>query len=115
MPFTLKLVNLEENHPTVDQGLLRLDHALAAAREERITLVKLIHGYGSSGTGGQLRIEVWKVLDRYKCAGTISDFIPGEQFRTSDESAWALLKRFPELKRDRDWGRGNRGVTLVVL
>jgi hypothetical protein len=115
MPLALKLVNLEEDHPTVDNGLLRLDRALASARQERITLLKLIHGYGSSGVGGQLRTEVWKVLDRYKRAGTIREFIPGEQFRVSDESAWALLKRFPELKRDRDWGRGNRGITLVVL
>jgi len=115
MPPALKLVNLEENHPTVVQGLLRLDRALAAARAERVTLVKLIHGYGSSGVGGQLRVEVWKVLDGQKRAGAIRDFIPGERFRLSDESAWAVLKRFPELKHDRDWGRGNRGITVVVL
>jgi hypothetical protein len=114
MSFSLKLVNLEENHPTVNQGLLRLDRALAAARHERVALLKLIHGYGSSGVGGQLRVEVWKVLDGYKRAGTIQEFIPGEQFRISDEKAWALLKRFPELKQDRDFGRGNRGITLVV-
>lgn len=111
----IKVANLEENHPTVDQGLLRLDRALASARQERITLLKLIHGYGSSGAGGQLRFEVWKVLDRYKRAGTIREFIPGEQFRISDESSWTLVKRFPALKQDRDWGRGNRGITLVVL
>jgi len=90
MPLALKLVNLEQDHPTVDNGLLRLDRALASARQERITLLKLIHGYGSSGVGGQLRTEVWKVLDRYKRAGTIREFIPGEQFRVSDEAAWAL-------------------------
>ena len=115
MPRALKLVNLEENYPTVDNCLLRLEHALGAARQERIKLVKLIHGYGSSGVGGQLRIEVWKALDGYKRAGSIREFIPGEQFRISDESAWALVKRFPELKNDRDWGRGNRGITVVLL
>jgi hypothetical protein len=115
MPVALKFVNLEEGRPTVNEGLLRLDHALAAARQENIKILKLIHGYGSSGVGGALRMEVWKALDRCKRNGAIRDFIPGEEFRVSNESTWALLKRFPELKQDRDLGRGNRGITLAVL
>ena len=115
MPDIIKLVNLEQDRPTVNQGLLRLERALTAARQERIAVLKLVHGYGSSGVGGSLRLEVWKALDRYKRAGSLHDFIPGEQFRISDEATWALLKRFPQLKQDRDLGRENRGITLAVL
>jgi hypothetical protein len=115
MPEIIKLVNLERDHPTVNQGLLRLQHALAEAQRERIAVLKLVHGYGSSGVGGSLRMEVWKALDSRKRAGTIHDFIPGEEFRVSNEATWALLKRFPQLKQDRDLGRENRGITLAVL
>ena len=115
MPELIKLVNLEQDRPTVTQGLLRLERALVVARQERVALVKLVHGYGSSGVGGSLRTEVWKALDHYKRAGSIRDFIPGEQFRISDECSWSLLKRFPQLKQDRDLGRQNKGITLVVL
>ena len=45
----------------------------------------------------------------------IRDFIPGEDFRISNEATWALLKQSPKLKQDRDLGRGNRGITVVVL
>ena len=45
----------------------------------------------------------------------IRDCIYGENWRTSDERTWELLKRMPELKSDSDLGRGNRGITLVVL
>jgi hypothetical protein len=45
----------------------------------------------------------------------IRDCIFGENWRKSDEHAWALLKQLPELKQDRDLGRGNRGITLVLL
>ena len=114
MPL-VKLINLELDHPTVTQGLLRFDHALAAARQEGIAILKVIHGYGSSGVGGQLRFELWQVLDRCKRNGQILDFIPGEEFRVSNEGTWALLRNFPEMKRDRDLGRQNKGVTLVVL
>ena len=48
-------------------------------------------------------------------AKEIRDCIYGENWRASDERSWELLKRMPELKSDPDLGRGNRGITLVVL
>ena len=110
-----KLINLEEGRPTVNVGLLRMDRALVAARSEGVPLLKLIHGYGSTGVGGRLREEVWKALDRFKRNGFIHDFIPGEDFRLSNEASWALVKRDKAIKEDRDFGRGNRGITIVVL
>jgi len=110
-----KTVNLEEGRPTVNVGLMRLDRALVAARAEGVPILKLIHGYGSSGVGGLLREEVWKALDRFKRSGFISDFIPGEDFRVSNEASWALAKRDKTIKEDRDFGRLNRGITIVIL
>jgi len=110
-----KTINLEEGRPTVNVGLLRLDHALAAARTARVPVLKLIHGYGSSGVGGRLREEVWQALTRHKRDGLISEFIPGEDFRLSNQTSWELLKRDKAIKEDRDFGRANRGITIVVL
>lgn len=110
-----KVINLEEGRPTVNVGLLRLDRAVVSARSEGVPLLKVIHGYGSSGVGGRLREEVWKALDRFKRNGYISDFIPGENFRLSDEASWALVKRDKAIKEDRDFGRANRGITIIVL
>jgi len=110
-----KVVNLEDGRPTVNVGLLRMDRALADARAERVPLLKLIHGYGSSGVGGLLREEVWKALERLQRNGAISAFIPGEDFRLSHEASWELVKRDKAIREDRDFGRGNRGITIVVL
>ncbi len=110
-----KTINLEEGLPTVNVGLLRLDRALASARAEGVPLLKLIHGYGSSGVGGRLREEVWKALDRFQRNGLIAGFIPGEDFRLSDQASWALVKRDKAIKLDRDFGRSNRGITIVIL
>lgn len=109
------MINLEEGRPTVNVGLLRLDRALAAARAGGVPTLKLIHGYGSSGVGGRLREEVWMALDRFKRNGFIADFISGEDFRISNEASWALLKRDKTIKEDRDLGRANRGITIVIL
>lgn len=110
-----KVINLEEGRPTVNVGLLHMERALAAARSEGVPLLKLIHGYGSSGVGGRLREEVWKTLDRLERSGQISGFIPGEDFRLSNEASWELVKRDKTIKQDRDFGRANRGITIVVL
>ena len=115
MPSPVKIVNLEEDLPTVNRMRLRLDRALALARSDGTTILKLIHGYGSSGVGGALRIAVHSSLSRYKDSGLIRDFIDGEDFRISNEATWALLKRMPEMKQDRDLGRGNKGITIVVM
>ncbi len=96
-------------------GLLRLERAIGNARAEGVPLLKLIHGYGSSGVGGRLREEVWTTLDRFKRNGLIADFIPGEEFRLSNEASWELVKRHKAIKEDRDLGRANRGITIVVL
>lgn len=115
VPAKIKTVNLEENRPTVDEMRTHLDRVLVAARYDSTSVLKLIHGYGSSGVGGKLRVAVRTSLSRYKRAGMIRDFIPGEEFRISNEVTWALLKQIPEMKQDRDLGRENKGITLVVL
>ena len=113
--MSFRIVNLEEGRPTVNVGLLRLDSALAAARAEGVPILKLIHGYGSSGVGGRLREEIWKALDRFQRNGSIAAFIPGEDFRLSNQASWELVKGDKAVKEDRDFGRGNRGITIVVL
>jgi hypothetical protein len=115
VPPRIKIVNLEEDRPTVNRMRLRLDRALALARSEGTAVLKLIHGYGSSGVGGALRLAVHSSLLSYKDSGLIRDFIDGEEFRVSNEATWALLKRMPELKQDRDLGRANKGITVVVM
>lgn len=115
MTIKTKLLNLEDGRPTVRQMELRLDRELFSASHDGTDLLKLIHGYGSTGVGGALRDAVRATLARHKNNGKIQDFIVGEDFRISDQATWNLLKRAPELKQDRDLGRGNKGITVVVL
>ena len=111
----MKLVNLELNRPTVPAAVSLLEDALRSARESEFLGVKFIHGYGSSGVGGDIRITVQKILAQKFAAQEIRAFIPGEDWRISNEFSWELLKRCPELKQDSDLGRANRGITIVVF
>ena len=101
--------------PLVHQALQQLDRELAAARKQKQTLLKLIHGYGSSGAGGEIRIAVQKHLVEMASRGEIRGCIFGENWAKSDEQAWALIKLRSELKQDPDLGKRNRGITIVAL
>lgn len=47
----LREVNLEAGKPLVDQAIKRLTFELSHSRALGCTVLKIIHGYGSSGTG----------------------------------------------------------------
>ena len=93
----------------------RLTDQLKLAREERYAAVKLIHGYGSHGVGGELRVAIQAMLARIVQGGEIQAFIAGEDWRISDETTWKLIQKHRQLKHDRDLGKGNKGISIVVL
>jgi hypothetical protein len=114
-PVPIKIIDLEEGMPKVEEARLRMQRELQVARQQGYAAVKLIHGYGSSGVGGSLRIELQKELQRLSAVGTVRSFISGEDWRISDEKTWELLKRYPEWKRDSDLGKANKGICVVLL
>ena len=112
---SIKSINLKQGMPLVHQALSQLQGELAVARQQGTQLIKLIHGYGSTGAGGEIRIAVQKKLCEMKDRGEIGDCIFGENWSKSDDRTWKLLQRHPHLKSDPDLGRKNLGITLVVL
>ena len=107
--------NLEQDMPTVEKARIRMDQALRSARAKGCKAVKLIHGYGSSGSGGAIKKEVLSELGRRQRAGKIKTYVPGEEFSPFYPSARLALERCPFLSRDRDYSASNHGITIVVL
>ena len=101
--------------PQVHEALQRLDQELAVARQEKAKLLKLVHGYGSTGAGGDIRIAVQKRLMELAENGQVRGCIFGENWSKSDEQTWKLLQSHPDLKNDSDLGRRNQGITVVLL
>jgi len=111
----IRTVIVKQGMPSVEQARVRLQTELLSARQSGVKVLKLVHGYGSSGIGGDLRISLQSTLRQMAQQHEIGDCIYGENWRTSDERTWSLLKRMPELKSDSDLGKGNKGITIVVL
>jgi hypothetical protein len=115
MSAIIKTVILKDGMPSVEQARARLSSEIHVARQSGIKILKVVHGYGSTGVGGDLRIALQSTLRQMAAKKEIRDCIYGENWRKSDERSWELLKQMPELKADSDLGRGNKGITLVVL
>jgi hypothetical protein len=101
--------------PVVREALQRLDRELAIARKENAAIIKLIHGYGSTGAGGEIRLAVQNHLLEMMQNSQIAGCIFGEDWSKSNDVAWTILRKHPDLKHDSDLGRRNRGITIVLL
>ena len=110
-----KTVNLELGHPPLEVALQKLDDAIEDAAKNNVFVLTLIHGYGSSGKGGRIRLECRKKLDFMKSKSQIHYYIAGEDFSRKFGPVKMLLQRYPELSGDSNFNRGNRGITLVVI
>lgn len=97
------------------EALSRMERELHRAKAQGVFIVKFVHGYGSTGKGGEIRIAVQNALLKGKQLGEVQAVIFGENWRIGDETTWALLRKWPELKQDSDLGRENKGITIVVI
>ena len=101
--------------PSVSEALQRLESELVLARQQKQPVLKIIHGYGSRGVGGDIRIAVQKRLREMLETKKIRACIFGEDWSKSCDEVWRLLQSRQELKSDPDLGRCNRGITIVLL
>ena len=101
--------------PTVQEALHRLDREIVGARQQKNSLLKIIHGYGSTGAGGDIRMAVQKRLRELVEGGQIRGCIFGEDWSKTDDATWRLLQTQSDLKSDPDLGRRNLGITVVWL
>ena len=76
----IKIVNLKANMPSVSEALQRLKSELALAHQQKRLVLKIIHGYGSKGVGGDIRIAVQKRLREMLEAKQIRGCIFGEDW-----------------------------------
>jgi len=113
--FVHKTFNLEAGRPVVEVALSRMNEIIMDSVRGKVNVLTFIHGYGSSGKGGAIRLECRKTLDYLKSKGKINNYIIGEDFNKRTGSVKSLLRRYPQLETDKHLNRGNPGITLVVL
>jgi hypothetical protein len=113
--MNIRTINIEAALPTLDEARKQVLAEIRQQKREGVRVLKVIHGYGSSGKGGKLCIGLRKSFALRKKEGVIKNFVPGEDFSIFEEATLALLEAVPELRGDPDLNATNQGVTLLWL
>ena len=112
---TIRTYNVEAGRPSLEQARRLVIEEIKRAKREGVKVLKVIHGYGSSGKGGALCVGLRKSFGLRKKGGVIKDFIAGEDYSIFNQSVLALLEAVPELRSDPDLNATNEGITVLWL
>lgn len=105
-------INLERGLPTVDEAVRRMKNDLTTAKMSGCKAAILIHGYGSTGSGGTIKPAVCKNLSQPGLIGIVKDWVAGENWLSKKAVFLAYCPTLREHTRHID---GNRGITVVLL
>jgi hypothetical protein len=115
MPGSLREINIKADMPTADDAVRRITYHLHSSKKLGYKALKIIHGYGSTGAGGKIKVRARKYLDEQKRRGAIKYYIPGEDFSIFDGATLSAFADCGDLRGDPDLERHNNGMTIVIL
>ena len=113
--MTIRTFNVKADMPSLDEARRTVIEQIRRAKREKVRVLKVIHGWGSTGRGGTLCVGLRKSFKLRKKEGVIREFIPGEDFSIFNGTVLDLLDAVPELRGDPDLNATNEGVTLLWL
>jgi len=108
----IRQINLETGHPTVEAAMNRMKNELLTAKMTGCKAVILIHGYGSSGTGGAIKTATAKNLTLPGYVGIVKAWASGENWMNKKT---VFLQQCPGLRDYSQYIAGNQGITVVLL
>lgn len=112
---TLRVITIKEGMPTLEEAKRRLLLEVRRCHGEGVSVLKIIHGYGSGGRGGVLRTGLRRVFAEYQRDGDILGYASGEDFSIFHPVSLEMITLAPELSNDPDLGRSNPGVSFLWI
>ena len=107
-------INIKNDLQSSDIALFELESKIKDCQLEGIRVLKVVHGYGSSGKGGIIRNNVRQLLKVLQKKGEIVAFIPGELWIPSKINEYDL-EDIPELYVDSERTTLNSGATVIII
>lgn len=105
-------INIERGYPAAEEALRDMVNQLSTCKRQGCRAVILVHGYGSSGTGGKIRMAARGKLKEPSLSGMVRKTCGGEEWAHRKKE---MLDLCGSLKDYEMRIAGNPGVTVVVL
>lgn len=110
----MKTFDIKSDMPTTQEASVRLANIIRTSNGKD-KVIKIIHGYGSTGVGGSIKTTVHASLRNRVRSQEIKAFIPGEAFSQPMGFDEAIRTYKNLLKADSDYNKMNDGITYIIL
>lgn len=107
-------INIKGDGQTVSLALAQFEIEADICRQAGFPMLKVLHGYGSHGVGGEIKRNLHLRLAQMQRQGKIAGFIPCEKWLASPLRDKAI-KLNSSLLADKDVNTQNCGQTLVLF
>jgi hypothetical protein len=108
-------VSVKDGMPTAAAAVVHLDLRLQTVRAGGGGLVRVIHGWGSTGQGGTIRTAVRNHLRELQRRGQVRAYVPGEDYSETEGAGRRLRERYPSLRTSTATDSLNPGITFVEV
>ncbi len=109
----MKEFDIKTTMPTVVEAIHDLENIIKLTKNSD-KVIKIIHGYGSHGVGGSIKVKVREMLKQKMQRKEIKAYIPGEathQMMGFDD----MIHQYKHLiDTDDDFRKGNDGITYII-
>ena len=110
------VINFKETYPKLDVAIAQVEIEIDRYKKTPNTVLKVIHGHGSHGVGGVIRVELRNRLYQLKRQKKIKDYIAGELLTQKRLEQYNYpIPIHNQILLDEDMLRLNPGVTFIIL
>ncbi|XMB72508.1 hypothetical protein RJI07_01055 [Mycoplasmatota bacterium WC30] len=114
MANKVRSYNIKDDMPDRVEAGRRLAEILRISKGKE-KVIKIIHGYGSSGVGGVIKQTVHKALRTKLNEKAIKAYIPGEAIYRMMGFDDVVHTYAHLIKHDSDYKKGNDGITYIIF
>lgn len=108
------VIDIKSSMPLVEEAMDELVRMLSFYTGKQ-KVVKILHGYGSTGVGGAIKKATHRLLSQWRSSKRIMAYIPGEGFDLNSGYQEAIHTYKDLIRNDSDYGHSNDGITYVIL
>lgn len=110
----MKVFDIKSTMPSVNEAIQDLENIIRLMKYKE-KVIKIIHGYGSSGKGGLIKSSVHSLLRQKKENHQIKAFIPGEALWDLKGYDQVIQTYKHLIQYDEDYKKGNDGITYIIF
>ena len=108
-------IDIKSDMPPAKLACATLEIEIERLSKTNIKLIKVIHGYGSHGVGGEIKKQMNSLLLKLLHDKKIKNFVNGEKLSEEFIKNNMLYENYPQLILDNDLKNYNSGVSLILL